>query len=128
MSRAPRPRLAWTLLPLALLAAGCASPPEWPDSRITVRGLVSFTKDGRTELVECGTRRTFALGAMDGGHFLRLRRRVEDLSRPGHKPVTAEVSGYFARDGRGRAIEKPALLWVAAGRCVEYDDRAADYD
>ena len=132
-----------TWLRRALLAtllgavAGCGTTPaptatEWRGdpsaSRVTIRGLISMPRSGGPTLVDCTNNKvSYALGGMSAGNFLYLKRRVGELSRRAPEPVTAEISGYVRKVAGGYRIERPGLMYVASGRCVEMDDASLDY-
>lgn len=121
--------LLWSLAQLT----GCNASPEWRRhdggaSRVTIRGLLSVPDSGRIQIVDCHSSAPFTLGGMSAGNRHYLKRRFGELSRRDPGPVTAEVSGYIGRSPKGYHLDRPALIYVASGRCVEADDHSLDYN
>lgn len=121
--------LLWSLAQLT----GCSATPEWRRhdaavSRVTIKGLLSAPDSGHFQIVDCRSSAQFTLGGMSAGNLHYLKRRFGELSRRAPGPVTAEVSGYIGRSSKGYHLDRPALIYIASGRCVEADDHSLDYN
>jgi hypothetical protein len=119
------------LLVLAVLSAcGAGSQPR-PDesgsSLVTIRGLLTIEDRNRFQLKACDGNTHFMLGDMSSGNAHFLQRRFRELSRRAPGPVTVEVAGQVRRNGKGYEVERPALIYIAAGRCVEPEEGGLDY-
>lgn len=125
-------RGALLLLSLAPLGGCGASSESRRDdariSRVTIKGLLSVPDSGRFQIVDCHSSAPFTLGGMSAGNLHYLKRRFGELSRRAPGPVTAEVSGHIRRSSKGFQLDRPALIYVASGRCVEADDHSLDYN
>lgn len=119
------------LLSLGSLLAGCGTTPDWQGdlapSRVTIRGLISIARSGEPRLVDCGSTLRYEVGRMSAGNLLYLRRRVSELTRRTPGPVTAEISGHIRKASGGFRIDRPALVYLAPGRCVDAVDADQDY-
>lgn len=113
-----------------VLLAGCAAPATADAAspyRVTIRGLL-LNEPGETILVDCATQRRFRFGAISDGQLYHYRQRIEGIiEKEQTRDITAEVSGYISGD-KDLVLQKPAILHLVAGKCVEGHEEGMDRD
>ncbi len=118
------------LVACLLLLAGCSGTETAADSgpyRVTIRGLL-LNEGQETVLVDCASQRRFRFGDIPDGRLYHYRRRIEGiLEKEKTRDITAEVSGYLTRAG-DLVLQKPAILHLVPGNCVEGHEEGADRD
>jgi hypothetical protein len=123
-------RWGWLALLAGLCACGAGSQlrsDETGASLVTIRGLLTVADRNRFQLTACDGNARFTLGDMSAGNAHFLQRRFRELSRRTPGPVTAEVAGQVRKNGKGYEVERPALIYIASGRCVEPEEGGLDY-
>ena len=113
-----------------VLVAGCASS-ETADGagpyRVTIRGLL-LNEGQETVLVECASQRRFRFGDISDGQLYHYRQRIEGIiEKEKTRDITAEVSGYLT-GAKDLVLQKPAILHLVPGKCVEGHEEGADRD
>jgi hypothetical protein len=100
---------------LVLTASGIGA-----EDTVMVRGEVTFTESGFARISECGTKRVYPFGVMASSPYFNLRRRYEELSAGGKKPVLIEAQGVLVRaavPANGATLEHPKVISLAQGSC-----------
>ena len=112
------------------LMAGCASTESDAAAspyRVTIRGLL-LNEGNETVLVDCATQRRFRFGGITDGQLYHYRQRIEGIiEKDKTKDITAEVSGYISGE-KDLVLQKPAILHLVAGKCVEGHEEGMDRD
>lgn len=118
------------ILWFAFLLGGCAYIPksESDRTRVTLRGIITFTESGHPRFKDCHSKASIAVGGMTAGNYRYLKRRVGELSRRTRQPITAELRGSLGRTAKGLRLDRPALLSLSPGACVEEADPGLDYN
>ena len=103
------------LLFVATLCGGCAQ------EREVLRGELSWTDAHFARVSECATGRDYVFGVMASVPYDFLRRKYEELSDGGKKPVLVEVEGSIdaptSTSGKNPTLREPQVIALSEGAC-----------
>ena len=98
-----------------LLVASCGQP-----ERVVLKGQLTTDSIGVLRVAECEAGRQLRLGVMASNPYFIFRRKYDELSARGTKPVLIQVSGVLIESSSSRGeltLETPGVISMTNGQC-----------